>query len=66
MMKNIYGEKKIFTQYKEKFSGTDYHQIIESSDTDPFDDTIEFKVPAYSQLGISVAILGKASLKFAE
>ena len=45
MMKNIYGIEKVFTQYKENFEDTNIHQIIESSDTDPFDDTIEFKVP---------------------
>ena len=45
MMKNIYGIKNFFTQYKEKFEDTNFHQIIESSDTDPFDNTIEFKIP---------------------
>jgi len=45
MMKNIYGVENYFTQYKEQFEDTDFHNIIESSDTDPFDDTIEFKVP---------------------
>ena len=45
MMKTIYGNEKFFTEYKEKFEDTDFHKIIESSDTDPFDDTIEFKVP---------------------
>ncbi len=44
-MNNIYGIEKVFTQYKENFEGTDFHQIIESSDTDPFDNTIEFKIP---------------------
>ena len=44
-MKNIYGVENFFTQYKEKFEDTNYHQIIESSDTDPFDDTIEFQIP---------------------
>ena len=45
MMKNVYGMEKVFTEYKEKFENTDFHKIIESSDTDPLDDTIEFKVP---------------------
>ena len=45
IMKTIFGEEKIFTQYKEKFEGSNEHYIIEASDTDPFDDTIEFKVP---------------------
>ena len=45
-MKNIFGDKKIFTQYKETYDDKNFHEIIESSDTDPFDDTIEFKVPA--------------------
>ena len=42
---NGYGEEKTFIQYKEKIKGSKFHYIIESSDTDPFDDTIEFKVP---------------------
>ena len=45
IIKNIYGEETFFTQYKEKFEDSNEHYIIESSDTDPFDDTIEFKVP---------------------
>jgi len=45
IMKNIYGEEKIFTQYQEQFADSNEHFIIESSDTNPFDDTIEFKVP---------------------
>ena len=45
VIKNIYGDKKVLTHYKERFADTNYHQIIEASDTDPFDDTIEFKVP---------------------
>ena len=44
-MKNTYGEENSFTEYKEKFEGTDFHKIFEISDTDPLDDTIEFKVP---------------------
>ena len=42
---NVYGEEKVFIQYKEKFEDSNEHYIIEASDTDPFDDTIEFKVP---------------------
>ena len=45
MIKNTNGYDKVFTEYKEKFEDTDFHKIIESSDTDPFDNTIEFKVP---------------------
>ena len=45
MMNNIYGVKNFFTQYKENFEDTNFHQIIESSDTDLFDNTIEFKIP---------------------
>ena len=44
-MKNIFGDEKIFTQYEETFGNSKTHQIIESSDNDPFDDTILFKVP---------------------
>ena len=44
-MKNIFGNEKVFTQYNETFEGSNSHQIIESSDNDPFDDTILFKVP---------------------
>jgi len=46
IMKNNFGNEKIFTQYQEIFDNKSLHQIIESSDNDPFDDTIEFKVPA--------------------
>ena len=42
---NLFGDEKIFTQYKETFEGSNPHNIIESSDNDPFDDTILFKVP---------------------
>ena len=45
VIQNIYGEAKVFTQYKEQFEDSNEHYIIESSDTDPFDDTIKFKVP---------------------
>jgi len=45
MINNIYGVKNFFTQYKENFEDSNFHQIIESSDTDPYDNTIEFKVP---------------------
>ena len=45
IMKNIYGNKKYFTQYNEFFQNNDPHTILEASDTDPFDNTIEFKVP---------------------
>ena len=45
IMKNIFGDEKVLTQYKETFEDSNSHQIIESSDNDPFDDTIEFKVP---------------------
>ena len=45
IMKNLFGDEKIFTQYKETFEGSYPHYIIESSDNDPFDDTILFKVP---------------------
>ena len=44
-LKNIFGQEKIFIEYKEKFENTNFHKIIESSDNDPFDNTIEFKVP---------------------
>ena len=44
VIKNIYGVKN-FIQYKEKFEDTNFHQIIESSDKEIFDDTIEFKIP---------------------
>ena len=46
IIKNIFGDEKVFTQYKETYDDKNFHEIIESSDTDPFDDTIEFKVPA--------------------
>ena len=45
VMKNNFGDEKIFTQYKETFDGLNFHEIIEASDQDLFDDTIEFKVP---------------------
>ena len=45
IMKNNFGNEKVFTQYEEIFDNKSIHQIIESSDNDPFDDTIEFKVP---------------------
>ena len=44
-MKNIFGQEKVFIEYKEKFEDTNFHKIIESSDSDPFDNTIEFIVP---------------------
>ena len=44
-MKNIFGKEKVFIEYKEKFENTNFHKIIESSDSDPFDNTIEFIVP---------------------
>ncbi|MDC1133671.1 signal peptidase I [Alphaproteobacteria bacterium] len=44
-MKNIFGQEKFFIEYKEKFENTNFHKIIESSDSDPFDNTIEFIVP---------------------
>jgi signal peptidase I len=45
LMRNSLGDEKTFTQYNETFDGLNYHDIIESSDQDIFDDTIEFKVP---------------------
>ena len=45
VMKNNFGDEKIFTQYKETFDGLNFHEIIEASNQDLFDDTIEFKVP---------------------
>ena len=45
VMKNNFGDEKIFTHYKETFDGLNFHEIIEASDQDLFDDTIEFKVP---------------------
>ena len=45
VMKNNVWDYKIFTQYKETFDGLNVHDIIESSDQDLFDETIEFKVP---------------------
>jgi len=45
VMRNIYGDEKTFTQFKETFDGIKFHEIIEASDKDLFDDTIEFKVP---------------------
>ena len=44
-MKNIFGQEKVFKEYKEKFANTNFHKIIEASDNDPFDNTILFKVP---------------------
>ena len=44
-MKNVYGDEKFFTKYDEKFEDTDFHQILEISDMDRLDNTIEFKVP---------------------
>tara|TARA_B110000027_G_C16026106_1_gene258647 strand:+ start:153 stop:899 length:747 start_codon:yes stop_codon:yes gene_type:complete len=44
-MKNIFGHEKVFIEYKEKFENTNFHKIIESSDSDPYDNTIEFIVP---------------------
>ena len=44
-MKNIFGQEKVFIEYKEKFENTNFHKIIESSDSDPYDNTIEFIVP---------------------
>jgi signal peptidase I len=45
IMKNIFGDEKVFTQYNEVFEGSKTHKIIEASDNDTFDDTILFKVP---------------------
>ena len=45
IMKNNFGDEKKFIQYKETFDGLNFHEIIEASDQDLFDDTIEFKVP---------------------
>ena len=45
IMKNSFGDEKTFIQYKETFDGLNFHEIIEASDQDLFDDTIEFKVP---------------------
>ena len=45
IMKNIFGDEKVFTQYKETYDNLNFHHIIEASDNDPFDDTIEFIVP---------------------
>ena len=39
VMKNNFGDEKIFTQYKETFDGLNFHEIIEASDQDLFDDT---------------------------
>ncbi|MDB9916095.1 signal peptidase I [Alphaproteobacteria bacterium] len=44
-IKNIFGQEKVFIEYKEKFENTNFHKIIESSDSDPYDNTIEFIVP---------------------
>jgi signal peptidase I len=44
-MKNINGNQQTLIEYKETFEGSEYHKIIEYSDIDNFDDTIEFKVP---------------------
>ena len=44
-IKNIYGDEKILTEYSETFLNNNSHKILESSDSDPFDNTIEFKVP---------------------
>ena len=44
-MKNINGNQQTLIEYKEIFEGSEYHKIIEYSDIDNFDDTIEFKVP---------------------
>lgn len=37
--------KNVFAEYNESFEDTNYYQILEFSDNDSFDDTIEFKVP---------------------
>ena len=44
-MKNINGNQQTLIEYKETFEGSEYHKIIEYSDIENFDDTIEFKVP---------------------
>ena len=44
-MKNINGNQQTLIEYKETFEGSEYHKIIEYSDIDNFDYTIEFKVP---------------------
>ena len=37
-MKDINGNEKILTEYKEIFEGSNYHKILEYSDMDNFDD----------------------------
>ena len=37
-MRNSLGGEKSFTQYNETFDGIKFHNIIESSDQDIFDD----------------------------
>ena len=44
-MKNVNGNQQTLIEYKETFEEGEYHKIIEYSDIDNFDDTIEFKVP---------------------
>ena len=44
-MHNKIGNIQIFNEYIEKFEDSQAHRIIESSDNDYFDNTIEFKVP---------------------
>ncbi len=45
-MTNQLGEKIKFYEYLEKFEDSNVHNIIESSDNDRFDNTIEFKIPS--------------------
>ena len=61
ILKNVYGEERMFTQYKEQFEDSNEHYIIEASDIDPFDDTIEFKVPdkALNEFGNYIIGLGR-------
>tara|TARA_B100000131_G_C18094427_1_gene603454 strand:+ start:858 stop:1613 length:756 start_codon:yes stop_codon:yes gene_type:complete len=44
-MRNQIGNFQLFNEYIEKFEDSQAHRIIESSDNDYFDNTIEFKVP---------------------
>ena len=45
-MFNQTGKTQLFNEYIEKFEDSSPHKIIESSDNDYFDNTIEFNVPA--------------------
>ena len=51
-MSNQIGKNQLFNEYIEKFEDSSPYKIIESSDNDYFDNTIEFKVPPGGNSGI--------------